>query len=140
MADPMSPPRQAVGLSPLVAELHRHQAAQLGERMLAGSEWRDEDLVFAQPHGRSTRRPTRTTRPACWSPPASGTSACTTAGTPPPSCCCPRTCTRGSSWSCSATVQMRTTMDIYSHVMPALAREAADQMGALLLAGKGTWG
>ena len=33
--------------------------------------------------------------------------------------------------------QMRTTMDIYSHVMPALAREAADRMGALLLPGKG---
>ena len=33
--------------------------------------------------------------------------------------------------------QMRTTMDIYSHVMPALAREAADRMGALLLASKG---
>jgi len=29
--------------------------------------------------------------------------------------------------------QMRTTMDIYSHVMPALAREAADRMGAALL-------
>jgi integrase len=28
--------------------------------------------------------------------------------------------------------QMRTTMDIYSHVMPALARGAADRMGALL--------
>jgi hypothetical protein len=28
---------------------------------------------------------------------------------------------------------MRTTMDIYSHVMPALAREAADRMGAILL-------
>ena len=33
--------------------------------------------------------------------------------------------------------QMRTTMDIYSHVMPALAREAADRMGVLLLPGKG---
>ena len=33
--------------------------------------------------------------------------------------------------------QMRTTMDIYSHVMPALAREAAERMGALLLTGKG---
>ncbi|MCW2696275.1 MAG: Integrase [Modestobacter sp.] len=33
--------------------------------------------------------------------------------------------------------QMRTTMDIYSHVMPALAREAADRMGALLLPGEG---
>jgi integrase len=30
--------------------------------------------------------------------------------------------------------QIRTTLDIYSHVMPALAREAADRMGALLLA------
>lgn len=29
--------------------------------------------------------------------------------------------------------QMRTTMDIYSHVMSALAREAADRMGAVLL-------
>src|SRR5215210_3861878 len=33
--------------------------------------------------------------------------------------------------------QMRTTMDIYSHVMPALAREAADRMGAILLTSKG---
>jgi integrase len=37
---------------PLVAELHRHKAAQLGERMLAGSEWQDEDLVFTQANGR----------------------------------------------------------------------------------------
>jgi len=29
--------------------------------------------------------------------------------------------------------QMRTTVDIYSHVMPALAREAADRMGTILL-------
>jgi integrase len=33
--------------------------------------------------------------------------------------------------------RMRTTMDIYSHVLPALAREAADRMGTVLLAGKG---
>ena len=33
--------------------------------------------------------------------------------------------------------QMRTTMDIYSHVMPALAREAADRMSNLLLPGRG---
>jgi hypothetical protein len=33
--------------------------------------------------------------------------------------------------------QIRTAMDIYSHVMPALARQAADRMGALLLPGKG---
>src|SRR4051795_6989737 len=48
---------------PLVAALHEHKAAQLGEQMLAGSEWHDEDLVFAQANGvgRSTRRPTTTT-------------------------------------------------------------------------------
>jgi hypothetical protein len=27
---------------------------------------------------------------------------------------------------------MRTTTDVYSHVLPALAREAADQMGRVL--------
>jgi integrase len=37
---------------PLVVSLHQHKAAQLGERMLAGSEWHDEDLVFAQANGR----------------------------------------------------------------------------------------
>jgi integrase len=37
---------------PLVAELHRHTAAQLGERMPAGSEWQDEDLVLPQSNGR----------------------------------------------------------------------------------------
>ena len=31
---------------------------------------------------------------------------------------------------------MGTTKDIYSHVMPALAREAADRMGTLLLTGQ----
>ena len=33
--------------------------------------------------------------------------------------------------------QTRTMMDICSHVMPALAREAADRMGALLRTGQG---
>ena len=32
--------------------------------------------------------------------------------------------------------QMGTTMDACSHVMPALAREAVDRMGALLLPSK----
>jgi len=32
--------------------------------------------------------------------------------------------------------QMRTPIDTYSHVMPALAREAADRMGAVLLTSK----
>ncbi|WP_166486476.1 site-specific integrase [Blastococcus saxobsidens] len=37
---------------PLLDALQEHKTAQLGERMLAGSEWQDEDLVFAQPNGR----------------------------------------------------------------------------------------
>jgi integrase len=41
-----------------VAELHRHKAAQLDERMLAGSERHDEDLVLAQPNGRPSDKKT----------------------------------------------------------------------------------
>lgn len=37
---------------PLVAALHEHKAVQLGEQMLAGSEWHDEERVFARPNGR----------------------------------------------------------------------------------------
>jgi integrase len=37
---------------PLMAALHEHRATRLGERMLAGSEWHDEDLLFAQANGR----------------------------------------------------------------------------------------
>ena len=69
---------------PLVAELHLHKAVQLGERMLAGSEWQDEDLIFAQPNGRPIDRKTdyddwtRLLRRQ-----ASATYGCTTAGTRP---------------------------------------------------------
>jgi hypothetical protein len=34
--------------------LDRQEAVLLDERMLAGSEWHDEDLRFAQVNGRST--------------------------------------------------------------------------------------
>ncbi len=47
---------------PLAAELHRHKAVQLGEQMLAGSEWHDEDLVNAgaqRPADRQEDRPRR---------------------------------------------------------------------------------
>jgi len=37
---------------PLVTELDQHRTAQRGERMPAGSECHDEDLVFAQANGR----------------------------------------------------------------------------------------
>lgn len=76
------PPQPALPL-PLLAALQEHKAAQLGERMLAGSEGHDEDLVFAQANGRSQEVPTTTTGPACSRRPASATSVCTTADTPP---------------------------------------------------------
>src|SRR5919206_2684715 len=123
---------------PLVAELHRHKAVQNGERMLAGSEWHDEDLVFAQPNGRPIDKKTDYDD---W------TALLKAAGV--------RHVRLHDGRHTAATLllsenvhprvvmellghsQMRTTMDIYSHVMPALAREAADRMGTLLLTSKG---
>src|SRR3954447_23205334 len=122
---------------PLVAELHRHKAAQLGERMLAGSEWHDEDLVFAQANGRPIDKKTDYDD---W------THLLQSAGV--------RHVRLHDGRHTAATLlltenmhprvvmellghsQMRTAMDIYSHVMPALAREAADRMGAVLLTSK----
>jgi integrase len=121
---------------PLVAELHRHKAAQLGERMLAGSEWQDDDLVFAQANGRPIDKKTDYDE---W------TRLLQEAGV--------RHVRLHDGRHTAATLllsenvhprvvmellghsQMRTTMDIYSHVMPALAREAADRMSTLLLPG-----
>lgn len=37
---------------PLIRALYEHKARQAGERMLAGSEWQDDDLLFAQANGR----------------------------------------------------------------------------------------
>src|SRR6195952_1603174 len=121
---------------PLVAMLHEHKAAQLGEQMLAGSEWNDEDLVFAPANGRPIDKKTDYDD---W------TALLLKAGV--------RHVRLHDGRHTAATLllsenvhprvvmellghsQMRTTMDIYSHVMPALAREAADRMSALLLPG-----
>jgi integrase len=130
--------RRALALRlPLVAELHRHKAGQLDERMLAGSEWHDEDLACAQPNGRPIDKKTDY---GDW------TRLLQQAGV--------RHVRLHDSRHTAATLllsenvhprvvmallghsQLRTTMDIYSHVMPALAREAAGRMGALL-PGKG---
>jgi integrase len=115
---------------PLVATLHEHKAAQLGEQMLAGSEWHDEDLVFAQPNGRPIDEKSDYDD---W------TALLQKAGV--------RHVRLHDGRHTAATLllsenihprvvmellghsQTRTTMDIYSHVMPALAREAADRMG-----------
>ena len=123
---------------PLVAELHRHKAAQLGERMLADSEWHDEDLVFAQPNGRPIDKKTdyddwtRLLQKAGVRRVRLHDGRHTAATLLLSENVHPRVVMELLGHS-----QMRTTMDIYSHVMPALAREAADRMGARLLTGKG---
>src|SRR3954463_379693 len=123
---------------PLVAALHEHKAAQTGERMLAGSEWHDEDLVFAQPNGRPIDKKTdyddwtRLLQQAGVRHVRLHDGRHTAATLLLSENVHPRVVMELLGHS-----QMRTTMDIYSHVMPALAREAADRMGALLLAGKG---
>src|SRR3954469_6933339 len=123
---------------PLVAELRRHKDAQLGERMLAGSEWHDEDLVFAQANGRPIdKKPdyddwTRLLQQPGVRHVRLHDGRHTAATLLLSENVHPRVVMELLGHS-----QMRTTMDIYSHVMPALAREAADRMGALLLPGKG---
>ena len=120
---------------PLVAELHRHKAAQLGERMLAGSEWHDEDLVFAQPNGRPIDKKTDYDD---W------TRLLQAAGvrhvrlhdgrhTAATLLLSARTCTRGWSWSCSATARCARPWTSTATSCRPSAREAADRMGALLL-------
>src|ERR671926_61875 len=119
---------------PLVAELHRHKAAQLGERMLAGSEWHEEDLVFAQPNGRPIDKKTdyddwtRLLQAAGVRHVRLHDGRHTAATLLLSENVHPRVVMELLGHS-----QMRTTMDIYSHVMPALAREAAERMGTVLL-------
>src|SRR5919199_3030775 len=121
---------------PLVAELHRHKAAQLGERILAGSDWQDEDLVFAQPNGRPIDKKTdydewaRLLQKAGVRHVRLHDGRHTAATLLLSENVHPRVVMELLGHS-----QMRTTMDIYSHVMPALARQAADRMSALLLPG-----
>src|SRR3954468_14655021 len=123
---------------PLLDALREHNAAQLGERMLAGSEWHDEDLVFAQPNGRPIDKKadyddwTRLLQKAGVRHVRLHDGRHTAATLLLSENVHPRVVMELLGHS-----QMRTTMDIYSHVMPALAREAADRMGALLLPSKG---
>jgi integrase len=117
---------------PLVAALHSHKAAQLGERMLAGSDWHDGHMVFAQPNGRPIgkradyddwcdllkRAGVRHVRLHD----GRHTAATLLLGEGVQ----PRVVMDLLGHS-----QMRTTMDIYSHVMPALARAGgrSDELG-----------
>ena len=105
--------------------------------MLAGSEWHDEDLVFAQSNGRPIDKKTdyddwtRLLQEAGVRHVRLHDGRHTAATLLLSENVHPRVVMELLGHS-----QMRTTMDIYSHVMPALAREAADRMGALLLTSK----
>lgn len=126
--------RRTIALpSQLVDDLRAHRAAQLEERMAAANVWEDNELVFAQPNGRPVDRK------ADW---RAWRALLGAAGV--------RVVRLHDGRHTAATLllsagvhprvvmellghsQMRTTTDVYSHVMPALAREAADQMGAAL--------
>lgn len=118
---------------PLVEALRRHRAAQLEERIAAGSLWEDSDLLFAQANGRPIERKTDW---RAWK------SILRESGV--------REVRLHDGRHTAATLllsagvhprvvmevlghaQMRTTTDTYSHVMPALGRDAAQRMGDAL--------
>jgi integrase len=119
--------------TPLVEALRAHRAAQLEERIAAGSLWQDQDLVFAQPNGKAIERKSDW---RAWK------ALLREAGV--------RDVRLHDGRHTAATLllsegvhprvvmevlghaQMRTTTDTYSHVMPALGRDAADRMGRAL--------
>ena len=117
----------------LVEALKAHRTAQLAERMAAGPLWEDHGLIFAQVNGRPIDRKAdwtawRAVLAAAEVRPVRLHDARHTAATLLLSAGVhPRVVMELLGHS-----QMRTTTDTYSHVMPALAREAADQMGTAL--------
>ncbi len=126
--------RRTIALpGPLVEALRKQRAAQNEERLFAGTEWDDWDLVFAQPNGRPLdkhsdyeawiklldRAGVRHIR--LHDGRHTAATLLLSAGVHP------RVVMELLGHS-----QMRTTTDIYSHVLPALAREAADRMATTL--------
>src|SRR3954469_9399644 len=119
--------------APLVESLRAHRAAQLEERLAAGAEWANLDLIFAQRNGKAIERKSDW---RAWK------ALLQKAGV--------RNVRRHDGRHTAATLllsegvhprvvmevlghaQMRTTTDTYSHVMPALGRDAADRMGRAL--------
>jgi integrase len=118
---------------PLVDLLRAHRAAQLAERLQAGNRWEDGDLVFAQPNGRPLDKHSDW---EAWRAviPAAGVR---------------RVRLHDARHSAATTLlalrvpvrvvadmlghsQTRVTQDTYQHVLPALAQDAADRMGAAL--------
>ena len=117
----------------LVEGLRLQRETQEQEREIAGTEWQGQDFVFAQANGRPLDRRSDWEH---WR------ALLTSAGV--------RQVRLHDGRHTAATLlltagvhprvvmellghsQMRTTTDVYSHVMPALAREAADRMGTSL--------
>ncbi len=117
----------------LVDALKAQRAAQLEERIAAGPLWEDHDLVFAQPNGRLIERKSDW---RAWK------ALLRQAGV--------REVRLHDGRHTAATLllsegvhprvvmevlghaQMRTTTDTYSHVMPALGKDAAERMGRAL--------
>jgi integrase len=85
LEEPKTPrSRRTVALpGPLTAALRKHRETQDLERMVAGTDWQDFDLVFAQPNGRPLDKHSDY---EAWTrllaTPVSDTSGFTTAGTP----------------------------------------------------------
>jgi integrase len=119
--------------APLVNALRAHHAAQAADRLKAGSAWRDNGLVFAQPDGRPLDKR------ADW---REWRALLTEAGV--------RLIRLHDARHSAATTllalgvdvrvvadmlghsQTRVTSDIYQHVLPAMARDAAEKLSAAL--------
>jgi integrase len=118
---------------PLIAALKTQRETQDLERLVAGTEWQDWDLVFAQINGRpvdkhsdyeawcALLRDAGVRHIRLHDGRHTAATLLLTAGVHP------RVVMELLGHS-----QMRTTTDIYSHVMPALAQEAADRMSTTL--------
>lgn len=118
---------------PLVDLLRAHRTVQLAERLQAGNRWVDGDLVFAQQNGRPLDKHSD------WE---AWRALLADAGV--------RTVRLHDARHSAATTllalgvpvrvvadllghsQTRVTQDTYQHVLPALAQDAADRMGAAL--------
>jgi integrase len=118
---------------PLIEALRKQRAEQNAERLAAGTEWEDWDLVFAQRNGRpldkhsdyeawgALLRDAGVRQVRLHDGRHTAATLMLTAGVHP------RVVMELLGHS-----QMRTTTDTYSHVMPALAKEAADRMASTL--------
>jgi integrase len=126
--------RRTIALpGPLIAALQAQRETQDLERLVAGTEWQDWDLVFAQINGRpvdkhsdyeawcALLRDAGVRHIRLHDGRHTAATLLLTAGVHP------RVVMELLGHS-----QMRTTTDIYSHVMPALAQEAADRMSTTL--------